>query len=119
MSKYLDSAGVEALWTNAKATFTKIDTGSYEGTGEYKAESPNTLTFPFTPKVVLISDGGSGGYGVAPYVWGAEKMIVVKGNAANAKLAVTINGNTMSWYDSSVQGQLNQDGYTYRYVALG
>lgn len=43
----------------------RIATGSYTGTGTYDLANPNTLTFPFSPKIVFIRkapDGVTNGY---------------------------------------------------------
>ena len=45
-----DNAKIEA----ALAAGVKIATGSYTGDGTYGSDHPNTLTFPFTPKVVFL-----------------------------------------------------------------
>lgn len=82
----------------------KMETGSYVGTGTYGADNPNELTFPFEPKLVIIMQdtGRSSGR-----IW-----------AGNGHWG-TLEGNTLSWYESTAANQMNTSGSTYYYVALG
>lgn len=112
-------------------TAPKIETGSYVGTGTYGESNPNTLTFVFAPKLVLIYDGSktyamffafglggeytSGGYLLA---WESEMNVT---NDTRAK----INGNVLNWYASNTSAttaraiQLNVESKTYHYFAIG
>lgn len=118
-------AEVSAVFSSAS----KIETGSYVGTGVSGQDKPNTLTFDFPPKIVIVDTtifirgklegytnggtGGSGGFYIANW-----------------------NGNTLSWYarngrwygqnansdphsESSGAGyQLNTADKTFWYVAI-
>lgn len=112
-------------------TAPKIETGSYVGTGTYGQANPNTLTFWFAPKLVLIYDGlndyamffafglgeeyMSGGYLIA---WASEMSTT---NDNHAK----INGNVLNWYALNTSAttarglQLNVESQTYHYLAIG
>lgn len=112
-------------------TAPKIETGSYVGTGTYGASNPNTLTFRFAPKLVLIYNGSkdyamffafglgeeymSGGYLLA---WASEMSTT---NDNHAK----INGNVLNWYALNTSAttarrlQLNVESQTYHYLAIG
>ena len=95
----------------------KIATGSYVGTGTYGASNPNTLTFEFEPKIIIIGNDRGGVY-INFYFWGAVGM-----NGANnfaAENIVSTSNFTISWYHpSDVSGQLNASGITYNYIAIG
>ena len=95
----------------------QIATGSYVGTGIYLA----SLTFDFTPKIVIIA-GGREDYNVGafPYVWGDTVLRLQYANYSK-RCTVTINGNQMSWINSenNVDFALNYSGIKYRYIAIG
>lgn len=108
----------------------KIATGFYVGTGVYGEPNPNSLTFPFEPKVVMIcSDtyqllyGTSyGNYPVFGVLWGQLSSDYKSiGNNRYGNTMVKATDNTLSWYttESSVSSQLNVSGDVYRYVAIG
>lgn len=95
--------------------------GSYVGTGTYGAENPNTLTFPFTPRLVLIEPG-------AVLVRGSARGAYAYRDSNNnevAELSLTWSGNGVSWYNvpgnysASAEKQLNTSGQVYHYVAIG
>ena len=118
---------------------TQIYTGSYTGTGTYGSSNPNTLTFPFEPKLVIVtgrtnttSDYQSMGIFVQGAQWtfgaGAGTALnttVSRGN--NGANQITWNGNTISWYTLCTAttanyrpaAQLNSSGRTYYYIAIG
>lgn len=115
--------GPMAGWLNvipywAKEAGVRIATGSYVGTGSYGASNPNSLTFPFVPKIVLIQVAANT-YGAAFFVWGSGYFTCpYSGNSIGVN-PVTISGNTMSWYSKiSDQAQLNSM-HTYNYLAIG
>lgn len=47
----------------------RIATGSYTGTGTYGASHPNSLTFEFAPKIVLLTIANTGKSGNNPYAY--------------------------------------------------
>ena len=115
--------GLVGGWLNvipywAKEAGVRIATGSYVGTGSYGASNPNSLTFPFVPKIVLIQVAANT-YGAAFFVWGSGYFTCpYSGNSIGVN-PVTISGNTMSWYSKiSNQAQLNSM-HTYNYLAIG
>lgn len=116
---------------------TKIQTGSYVGTGTYGSSAPCSLTFDFVPKLVIIQ-----GTGTASSISDDYKIVALNGiNTASSRffenlntnvgwflmVAVTWNGNTMQWYaldgyhdvKASSSSQLNSNNNTYYYIALG
>lgn len=110
----------------------RIAAGSYTGSGACGQDSPNTLTFDFQPKVVLIDASAQSGYAAFPYLWGGECLPVLNAyqNSSGefshlySSNTVTVDGNTMSWYAAGFTSggehvQLNASGRVYRYVAIG
>lgn len=101
----------------------QIFTGSYVGTGTYGQSNPNTLTFPFEPKAVFISDEGTGTgsyrrktmLAVSKASWGQT----VIGAQTTGEVLLTWGQNSLSWYSSDAGNQLNQEGVTAYYVAIG
>lgn len=95
----------------------KIATGSYTGTGTYGSSNPNSLTFEFNPKLVLVNDN---------YQYG---LIAIKGSTGALAAANTMQqyvswgSNTVSWYCNgtrqSANNQYNAAGTTYNYIAIG
>lgn len=113
---------------------TQIATGRYTGTGTYGSSNPNSLTFDFEPKMVIIwrTSSPSSSYGLRPsasstawdysifYVKGQNKCSTRSGNTDYVQ-EVSVSGNTFFWYTSSntAGGQLNESGVTYRYFVIG
>lgn len=120
----------------------QIYTGSYVGTGTSGASNPNTLTFPFVPKIVFIMKDpvpdfnqmvmglflcGSLGaeYKDRGYMYAFRGYSNSNNDAAlnfppNSQIArAKIDGNTLSWYSNDSSIQLNLNTAVYHYVALG
>lgn len=96
----------------------QIETGSYTGTGTYGSSNPNTLTFGFVPKFVVV--------GYATNQW----LIFITTDAENSDAfyastdypnKYTISGNELKWYTIGTNAvyQLNGSGLTYRFIAIG
>lgn len=103
-------------------TVPKIETGSYVGTEMYGASNPNTLTFGFKPKIVIISINGTSTYGGAIFMYGQTRSSYtgVLYNVDSSDMPfLTWNENSVSWY-STHRGynQLNE-AKTYNYLAIG
>ena len=99
---------------------TKIETGSYVGTGTYGEDNPNSLTFWFEPKLVMVrSESLNGGYFLD-----AVKGVGIAPNDYNHvgysgyDTGLVWSGNTLSWYADNAKLQMN-DYTTYYYVAIG
>lgn len=105
-------------------TAPRIETGSYVGTGTYGESKPNTLTFGFVPKVVIV-EGTIGSYGTAIFFYGATHAdgTIQIGSISHVTYAVSWDGKNISWYDNtsgaSASRQLNVNGSTYSYIAIG
>lgn len=109
---------------NSKA---RIVTGNYVGTGTYGPKNPCSLTFDFTPKIVLMHMSGTHAYSDSThcmvFVWNITNGFDF-GSSGSRSNEVTYSGNTMSWYNTtgnlaSAGAQLNGSGTTYWYTAIG
>lgn len=105
----------------------RIETGSYVGTGTYGPKNPCSLTFDFTPKIVLMHLRGDSASSVSThcmvFVWNITNDFYI-GNAGDSHNSVTYYENTMSWYNTTgnlanALAQLNTSGATYWYTAIG
>lgn len=81
-------------------------TGSYTGTGTFGSSSPNTLTFSFTPELVILSGGDVG-------------LTISNTSPSGGTSDAYIQGATAKWYSTSAAKQLNVQGKSYSYVAIG
>jgi hypothetical protein len=100
--------------------YAKVYFGTYEGAGTCGPKNPSSLTFPFEPKMVIIS----GTRMTATMVNGQTELNVV-GQASTTihTINMTWTGKTVSW-NSKAQtdaedSQMNESGRTYSYIALG
>lgn len=106
----------------------KITSGSYVGTGTSGSANPNELTFPFSPKLVIIlydvtGTSSSTGYYVGIYVAGVNTMRFGGGYVYFEPCKATLSGNTLQWYSTannvSAAKQGNVSSGSYKYIALG
>ena len=109
-------------------TAPKIETGSYVGTGTYGQANPNTLTFGFEPKLVIISGGNyQNTYGSTIAIMDSAFFMAIAGKSSSLSPdissyeVVSITGNSMSWYttEDKVDYQFNLSGSVYHYIAIG
>lgn len=125
---------LQAIFVAAESK-AKIDVGSYVGTGTYGSSNPNSLTFGFEPKILIVSKRKT------LYIYNdtIEPILVEfltteyesqPVGAYNASGVVYMkkssDGKTVSWYAtskeyaSSVEAlQNNVSGTTYYYIAIG
>lgn len=120
----IDSALATAAQGNCR-----VMTGSYVGSGEKGENSPNHLDFPFSPEVVMITGGSyrATSLFLRPGSYGASNDTAGMGSV----LALEWSEKGLSWYvdgwasggsvstGTSPEGQLNELGETYHYLALG
>ena len=128
--------GPAAGWLNvipywAKEAGVRIATGSYVGTNRYGASNPNSLTFPFVPKIVIVALNNtlqySGAFRVAIfYCFNLYDSYIKNGylyrnntsvDSTENKYARLIN-TTLSWYSDGTDQQMNSS-FGYRYIAIG
>ena len=117
----------EAIETLLKNQSLAIDScarmaaGSYTGTGTSGVAAPNTLTFGFTPKVLLVLAATAG-------LWdqyqGSMLLIHpmttgVTGSQTDSHVTITWGENFVSWCSADYIYQMNSEGRTYYYFAMG
>lgn len=117
------------------ATAVQIATGSYVGTGTYGESNPNSLTFEFEPKLVIISGISSNG-AIRSFAIISSKGSGF-GTRANVSYSTTpspkvifsdIKYNNLKWFvgansssdaTATLEVQQNVSGTTYHYLAIG
>ena len=108
---------------------TQIATGSYVGTGKYGSSNPNTLTFPFEPKLVIIfaeTTSTNNNFALVFLYQGVTKEVgsIATGgtggsNVRSGVLTVSWPTNSCQWHASTSAAQINVSGKTYHYLAIG
>lgn len=111
---------------------TKLETGSYVGTGTYGSANPCSLTFDKLPKAIIISNvKESSGYCATGIILPTENTTIgavhgdINNDSISQRLIVTISGTTVKWYSTysssssniNAAHQLNASG-TYAYIAI-
>ena len=121
------STALEML-TSVALNGAQIEVGSYVGTGTSGSSNPNSLTFGFAPKVLIVTgDWGSGSDYRNPYFSailnvqsGAYQFSTTQYNEAPCSGTISLSGITVSWSSTGNSGQQgNVSGKTYNYVAIG
>lgn len=112
-----------------KYDITRIAAGSYIGTGTYGSSNPNTLTFDFEPKCLLISKYGILMFAafLIPGSYEYYSMMYYNSGFAKGELQAKQNGTEITWYSNSgspaatwsPKYQMNDSGVTYQYIAIG
>ncbi len=95
----------------------RIATGSYVGTGTYGPSNRNSLQFDFTPALVLVLDGAAPNTNShmlrgAAKAWGYNGTIDLEWSAHGVAWSCPRSGG-------DADRQLNRQGATYYYLALG
>ena len=107
---------------NPVNTQSDIVFGSYVGTGTYDVVRPNSLEFGFRPKVLIIQEEAETSCRSVVVLGDcAYSYMRSAGNANGSTIAWTWSDTGVSWYavGGLADDQLNEDGVTYRYVAIG
>ena len=109
----------------------QIATGSYTGAGTYGVSNPNSLTAPFPPRLIVISAPGgtsNGEFNIAiltPMSMDATYRnynfaVLGSGSVINDNTMFSRkSGNTISWYTSQANLQMNSSGVVFNYMILG
>jgi hypothetical protein len=106
----------------------RVQVLSYVGTGTYGSSNPNSLTFDFVPKLVIValSKDKSNNPNVRPepYDGWSNMFLWIHGMAMTGMSQSTIyftnDGKKLSWYASNYAGsQCNESGSVYTAVAIG
>lgn len=95
----------------------RVQVLSYVGTGTYGSSNPNSLTFDFVPKLIMVRDNEAG-IRFLEAIYGM-KFAVVKYSSGDS-VSMIWNKKTVSWYsDSDPYYQMNSNGAKYYAVAIG
>ena len=113
---------INAANTNANSR-AKITQGSYVGTGTDGESNPNTLTFDFIPKFVLVLCDDANHADCALMMLNPSRYGCCT-SGPDGRHRVTWSAKTVSWYYLDGNGsyalyQMNEDQTTYHYVAIG
>lgn len=105
----------------------KIAWGNYTGNGTYGSSNKNSLTLPFSPKVILIIPSKTamelnanfqGMFGIG--LVHAGVLLNTGGyNSTTALTTLSLSGNTLTWYDTGHAARQFNMAATYYYLALG
>ena len=107
---------------------TKVEVGSYIGTGTYGASNPNKLTFSFEPKVVFFwerlpsaSSSNILQFGSDMDYWLYNSGIMGPVTSTfNYNTFTTLTDKTLTWYSPrNAIAQNNTSEYEYHYIAIG
>lgn len=113
----------------------RIKTGSYEGTGANGTAAKNSLTFPFVPKLVIVTrdkglewcvpeavNGGRASM-LDGFIWinGITKTWLTNGSEDEYdQLRFSLSDKTLTWHTSlDATAQCNDADRTYYWVAIG
>ena len=120
-------AATKSYVDNLIASAARVQVVSYVGTGTYGADNPNSLTFDFAPKMVIVSTITKDS---APWALFLSALFSTEyqSRAYNVDGVTTTQKNcyaklikkTMSWYTSDgYTPQLNTSGHKYTAIAIG
>ena len=101
----------------------RIAVGSYVGTGDSGAATPNILTFDFNPQLIIIAKDADESVDLGTIMIRGQSYnpgFGYVGSSSNC-LALTLSwtDNGVSWYTDNAGDQLNNKGVTYCYFAVG
>ena len=129
-------SSLEALLAALKqAGAVQIVTGSYVGTGTFGADHPCSLTFDFSPKIVIVQQAsalsgfnsnscGSGFLWLAEQTSQNQSLNGSHSYSGSASLVFKLEGTQIRWYSEETGGyglyyQGNVSGQTYNFLAIG
>ena len=113
-------ANADAITAAAAAqTNCTVVCGTYTGTGDYTADSKNTLTFAGKPMPVIVyAVGGSNKMLGLVLVRGANQTYNNRGMSLDT-IYISWGANSVSWYEKyDAEYQANKHSTAYAYVAL-
>lgn len=98
----------------------QIETGSYVGTGTFGASNPNTLTFSFSPKMVVVTAPSNDFATHLILIYDSPSTVSLRGgSSAFADISVSWAGTSVSFYSTNANYQLNGNGTAYYYCGIG
>ena len=128
-------SSLEALLAALKqAGAVQIATGSYVGTGTFGADHPCSLTFDFSPKIVIVQQAsalsgfnsnscGSGFLWLAEQTSQNQSLNGSHSYSGSASLVFKLEGTQIRWYSEETGGygiayQENVSGQKYSFLAI-
>ena len=106
---------------------TRIEMGSYAGTGVFGKSNPNSLTFGFAPKIVII-ERDYYFFEISVFIRGVTLSAISTVNASGNDIKLTWTDKAVSWYSNNAGYQLNSTPLEsgsykgkgkYFYIAIG
>ena len=106
---------------------TRIEMGSYAGTGVFGKSNPNSLTFGFAPKIVII-ERDYYFFEISVFIRGVTLSAISTVNASGNDIKLTWTDKAVSWYSNNAGYQLNSTPIEsgsykgkgkYFYIAIG
>ena len=130
--KVMGNNGVITTSNLSSLGYSKVQTGSYVGTGTYGISNPTSLTFNFVPEFLMITPVNPKSGDVHYYVINGMIGIynnnsVIRLDRSTSNIINTISGwgtRTLSWYyheqanDFDAYGQMNSSDTTYYWIAI-
>lgn len=118
-----DHAKIDTALGDLKASVVRTAVGSYVGNGQYGSSAPNRLEFEFVPKLVILVANKTSVLkcGTVLITGQTSSSGIGTSYSSNSSLGLilTWEGNGLSWYTGNAERQLNEEGTTYFYFALG
>lgn len=126
---YRSYSASEKKWDNWNVTYgtankptpadigaARIKTGTYVGTGTYGVNNPNSITFDFEPKLVILQHESA----TVTLIRGSSEVRYYKTSSTGLVLKLSWSGKVLSWYNvDSATGQFNSSVVTYHWAAIG
>lgn len=118
-----DHAKIDTALGDLKANVVQTAVGSYVGNGQCGSSAPNRLEFEFVPKLVILVANKTNVLkcGTVLITGQTSSSGIGTSYSSNSSLGLilTWEGNGLSWYTGNAERQLNEEGTTYFYFALG
>lgn len=111
------------------ANSAKIEAGSYTGTGGYGESNKNSLTLPFSPKIMFVSHAGTRDYSNSGVIMIYTNITAPKATSISlnsytgdttyiCNVYAEISGKTITWHSNVESRQMNEAGKVYDYIAF-
>lgn len=114
-----DNRAVDAALHQLMSGSLRLAVGSYIGTGGHGEENPTTLTFDFTPRLLLMLGNGWNGHFILTYSSITTYCHPTAGTSSS-EIEFRWAENSVSWYHkSSAASQRNAEGREYTYLVIG
>lgn len=101
---------------------TRIETGSYTGTGTSGSNNRTAIVFSGTPMLGIVAHKSSENNNIGFWVYGSNMFVYSApgpGRSGNVLMycnTATLSSTTLDWYSTAGQPQLNSRGVKYYYA---